>query len=204
MSLEPRVVHKLHETLLRHAGIHHPRLIVDDVLQLPLSTSIKHRLPWLIIGLFGGLLTAQVITSFRQVLASHLILAGFIPLMVYMTDAVGTQIEAFFIRDFALTKNFHYSRYFAKQFTIVSAIAALLGFGLFGIASLVFQNYKLGIVLGLSLALGIISSVITGLFIPYLFSKGKFDPANTTGPIATIIQDFLTIIIYFSIASLLL
>ena len=204
MSLKPRVAKKLHESLLHHAGIHHPKLIVENVLKTPIHTAVLHRLPWLVIGLGGGLLTAQIITGFIATLENNLLLAGFIPLMVYMTDAVGTQIEAFFIRDYAPTPNFQYHRYFLKHLTIVSTLAAILGGTLFIVASIVFRHPALGVVLGLSLGLGIISSVFTGLFIPYLFSKAKLDPANTTGPIATIIQDFVTIVIYFSIASLLL
>lgn len=56
-------------------------------------------------------------------------------------------------------------------------------------------------VLALSLFLGIISSVITGLVIPYLMGRLKQDPANASGPVATILQDILTVAIFFLIAS---
>ncbi len=49
-----------------------------------------------------------------------------------------------------------------------------------------------------------LSSILSGLLIPYLISKMRFDPATVSGPIGTIIQDFLTVLIYLVIANVLL
>jgi magnesium transporter len=176
----------------------------DDIFHLSLLTSLWHRLPWLILGLLGGMLAAGVVHLFETVLAQNLILAAFIPLIVYMADAVGTQMEAFIIRDLAFTPKLNFLKYLFRQALIVMligiAISALLYLG----SLIIYRQNSLSWVLALALILAISSSLVTGLLIPYLFSKLKLDPANASGPIATIIQDILSVLVYFTIASLLL
>jgi magnesium transporter len=59
-------------------------------------------------------------------------------------------------------------------------------------------------VLGIALFFATISSVVTGLIIPYLFGKLKLDPANASGPIATTLQDVFSVLVYFTVALLIL
>ncbi|OGD86068.1 hypothetical protein A2164_00550 [Candidatus Curtissbacteria bacterium RBG_13_35_7] len=183
---------------------HLKKQTIDDVMKIPLNKSIKHRLPWLFIGLTGGLFAAHIIDAFDKVLKQNLILAAFIPLIVYMSDAVGTQMEAFAIRDFAIHPQRKFFRYFLKHLLITFTIASILGLFLFLYSFIVYKNLLLGFVLAFSMSFSILSSVVTGLFLPLIFNKLHFDPANASGPIATIIQDILSVIIYFSIASYLL
>jgi len=148
---------------------------IDYVVQLSITKSIKHRL-----------------------------LAAFIPLIVYMSDAVGTQMEAFVIRDFSLHTRLKFRRYFMRHLVITIAIASTLAVLLFAFSITFHEGIRLAIALSVSLFFSIISSVFTGLFLPLLFRSLRLDPANASGPIATIIQDILSITIYFSIASMLL
>ncbi|MFO7892085.1 MAG: CBS domain-containing protein, partial [bacterium] len=90
------------EDLLKFAGVSKGKENLDDFLSMPLINSLKHRIPWIIIGLVGGLLISQLITLFEETLRSGVIIAAFIPLMVYMSNAVGQQITALLIRDSAL------------------------------------------------------------------------------------------------------
>jgi magnesium transporter len=196
--------HESREKILRLSGIHPAHRNIDDVLEIPLWQALKHRLPWLLIGLLGGLVTARFVGLFERTLEKNLVLASFIPLVVYMADAVGTQMEAFVIRDFAVHRRLDYARYFRKQLAIVAlsavAIAVLLTAG----GLLLSRDPALLSVLAISLVLAILSSVLTGLVIPYLFRRLRFDPANASGPIATILQDFLSVVIYFAVASWIL
>jgi len=177
---------------------------IDYVVQLSITKSIKHRLPWLIIGLAGGVLASRIVDSFENTLSENLILAAFIPLIVYMSDAVGTQMEAFVIRDFSLHTRLKFRRYFMRHLVITIAIASTLAVLLFAFSITFHEGIRLAIALSVSLFFSIISSVFTGLFLPLLFRSLRLDPANASGPIATIIQDILSITIYFSIASMLL
>lgn len=199
------ILHKKHlEEKFIHAGLHRSSALIDDVFNISIFQSLKHRILWLIIGLFGGLFAAYIIRGFEQTLNQHLILAAFIPLVVYIADAVGTQLEAFAIRDFALTKKLHFGKYFFRQLAVVLLLSLALGI-ISGIVSLImYKDFLITLILIAAVVASVISSVITGLFLPYLFRKFKKDPANGSGPVGTILQDLLSIIIYFGVASLLL
>jgi magnesium transporter len=192
------------EDLFRLAGVSRQPAATDRVLEMPIWKSLRHRLPWLVIGLAGGIFAATIISFFEETLQANLILASFIPLLVYISDAVGTQMEAFIIRDHALEPKLNFSKYFWRQFWIVVLLAALLGAALFIFTFFTYQDLRIAIVLASALFAAVISAVFTGLLIPYIFIKLRFDPANASGPIATIIQDLLSIVIYFSIAALVL
>lgn len=180
-----------------------PKTEVDYVMKLSTRTSVKHRLPWLILGLIGGIIASHIVSSFEEVLQKNIILAAFIPLIVYMSDAVGTQMESFVIRDLATHKP-KFIKYLAKHLLNTSLIAFILGSTLF-LYSLVTQNdIRLAFTLSLALFISTTSSVLTGLLLPLIFNKFRTDPANASGPIATIIQDLLSVVIYFYIASILL
>ena len=199
------ILHKeLREDILQFAGIHKVHLAMDNILEIPMLQAIKHRFPWLLIGLVGGLLAAQIISQFEQTIEKNLVLAAFIPLVVYIADAVGTQVEAFVIRDFALFRQLNFRVYFFKQFSIVLIIAILLG-GIIGLTgTFLYGTLPIAIVLAAAVIGAVISSLLTGLLIPFFFRKFNFDPANASGPIATIIQDVLSVLIYFSVAAWLL
>lgn len=191
------------EDILRFGGVFH-KTSFDDVFHLSILKSLQYRLPWLLLGLGGGILTSGIINHFEVTLSTNLILATFIPLIVYMADAVGTQMEAFIIRDLAVDPKLTFMKYFFRQFSIVSIIGAIVSSLLFGISILLYHNMQISIVISLALFCAILSSIVSGLAIPFLFNKIHLDPANASGPIATILQDVFSVFVYFSIASLLL
>jgi len=176
----------------------------DDEIHISILKALRHRLPWLLLGLFGGIFSARIIEGFEKILQKNIVLAAFIPLIVYMADAVGTQMESFIIRDTAMHPRVNFSKYFIKQFFIISIIGFILSGGLFTFGIYQYESLNIALTLAISLFLATISSMITGLFIPVIVEKLHIDPANVSGPIATIIQDILSITIYFIIASKLL
>lgn len=192
------------EDILHLAGVHQRHLVIDDVLKISLFEAVKHRIVWLFLGLFGGLLAASIVERYEIILRQNLILAAFIPLVVYMADAVGTQMEAFAIRDFAIHSRLNYFQYFLKQFKIVFLIGLIISAGLIIVGPIFYRDFKIMLIISFALFVAILSSLLTGLFVPYLFAKLKQDPADASGPIATIIQDILSVLIYFFIASSLL
>ncbi len=192
------------EDILMHAGI----LEEDRKLMLPTDTPIKSlifsRTPWLILGLFGGILAVRIVESFEIALKSHLILAAFIPVMVYMADAVGTQTQILFIRSLALDRRLAIKKYFLKEMGVGFVIALICGTFL----SLVTLFWKgsliLGLIVGASLFSACFIAVLIAVIVPLILKKLKFDPAVGSGPFSTIIRDILSLIIYFQIANLLL
>lgn len=195
---------ELREDILHMAGVSRGHFAVDNILEISLIQSVRHRLPWLVVGTLGGLAIAQIIGKFEHTLSNNLILATFIPLVVYIADAVGTQMEAFVIRDFALFRKLDFGRYFIKHFIVILAIAFLLGIVVTLTGFILYRQADVALVLGLAVAGSTISALFSGLIIPLLFRKINVDPANASGPLGTIIQDAISVVIYFSIAQVLL
>lgn len=195
------VYHVAQKDISRLAGVHHHGFNkIDDISTLSLFSSLKHRLPWLIIGLLGGLLAAQVIGLFESTLAANIILAAFIPLVVYMASAVGTQLGFFIIRDLFINPKLNFFLYTLRQIRVISSMGLIVSGLVFLMTIIFYDHLAIAMVLALAMFLAILSSIITGLLIPYAFSRLRFDPANASGPIATIIQDLMSVTIYLLVA----
>ncbi len=199
------ILHYKHiEDKFKHAGIHKSHATFDDISKISIFQSIKHRIFWLLVGLLGGILVAQIIGFFEQTLEKNIIIATFIPLVVYLADAVRNQLEVFAVRDFTLFRKVNFSRYIIKQFLVVAIIALILA-GAAAIVSLIlYSKGNIALILGIAILSATLSSIATGLLIPFTFRKFKSDPANGSGPIGTIIQDIISVFIYFLIASWIL
>lgn len=203
-AINKTLYRELREDILHMAGISKKHLAFDNIFTIPLIQSVRHRLPWLIVGTLGGLLIARIIEQFEQTISKNLILAAFIPLVVYIADAVGTQMEAFVIRDFALFRKLDFGKYFFRQLVIVLIIALFLGTVVGLVSFVLYREVEVASILGLAVAGSTVSALFSGLIIPLIFRKMNLDPAVASGPLGTIIQDAISVIIYFSLASLML
>ncbi len=168
------------------------------------SVMMKSRLPWLIIGVMGGTAAASVVTSFEEVLSKFLVLAAFIPVLVYMSDAVGTQSEALIIRSVALDPELSMGGYIIREIKIAAMLAVICGILISIVAVVGWGTYFLGAVVGISMFLSIIAAVCISTLLPLVFRRFNYDPAVATGPLATIISDITTLGLYFYVAILLL
>jgi len=197
---------EISEDLLYLAGVYQPisRLDWEDQLTFPFFMAIKHRLPWLLIGLTGGILVARIIGFFEASLQQNLVLAMFIPVIVYMSNATGSQTQAIFLRDLATHTKIPFKRYFLRQLLTCFFLALSCSVLLFLVVAIGWTTYYLAFVLSFSMLMTIISASFFALGIPYILNKLKVDPAFGSGPFTTIIQDILSIIIYFGIANWLL
>ena len=172
------------------------------------ETSIKStiiaRSPWLLMGLLGGIMAAHIISIFEPTLQAMIALASFIPIIVYLSGAVSTQSATIFIRGMAINKKISLLKYFFREIKIGTILGFILGIMLSLIAFFGWKDLKLSIILFASVFGGIIFSVFFAVTIPLLLLKIKKDPAVGTGPLATIISDVLSVMIYLLIARALL
>jgi magnesium transporter len=163
----------------------------------------RARLPWLLIGLLGGTLGAQVISSFEGSISKIPALAFFIPLITAMGGNVGVQASAIVVQSLAKGNQFDsiYKK-LLKEASVGLLNGLICSFAIFGIAS-IFENYTLGIVVSLSLFVVIIFAAVLGTLIPLVLDKYKIDPALATGPFITTLNDVTGLFIYFSVGILL-
>lgn len=192
------------EDLLKLSGIILGKSHLKEESQLPILKSFTHRVPWIIVGLFGGLFTAKIIGGFSATLEKNIILAGFIPLIAYVANAVGVQTQTIYIRDLSRYSNISIVKYSVKQLFTSSLIAIACWIVIYLLSMFIWKATFLGFVVGLSVFSAIMMATFFAIFIPYILVKLRVDPAIGSGPFATIIQDLLSIVIYFSIADLLL
>lgn len=165
---------------------------------------IKTRLPWLIIGVLGGTVTASIVSSFENVLSILLALAAFAPVLAYISDAVGTQSETLTVRSIALDPKLSVKSYFLRELLVAVSLALACGFLITLVALIGWHNPLLGLIVGLSMFLSILAAVFISTSLPFLFKRLDLDPAIASGPFATMLGDVATMTIYFSVASLLL
>lgn len=172
----------------------------------PLAVLLRFRLPWLMVGLFGGFGAAFLLGRYEAVLNNNVELAFFLPFIVYLSDAVGTQTEVIYVRNvktgISAIKKFH--RYLVKESALGLIFGILFGALTFGLAHLWLQEVALSLTIGLSMGVSVALSPLVALIIARIFQIEHQDPAAGAGPFKTILQDVVSILIYFSIASIIL
>lgn len=187
--------------VLQLAGVQSDRI---DISSLNARSLFLRRIPWLIIGLFGGVGAAMIIELFENTIELHVLVAAFIPAVVYIADAVGTQTQTLFIRSMALNKKLSLVQYVFRETKVGLLLASALGF--LGGAFVFFQwnSLDVGIIIAVSFFIAILIAIAVAMFLPWLFTKLKRDPAIASGPFASVLRDLTTLIIYFSIAEFVL
>ena len=162
------------------------------------SQRLYHRLPWLLLGLLGAMGSALLVGAFEAELDKKVLLAFFVPAVVYMADAVGTQTEAVLIRGLAVGVTV---RQFALRELVTGAIMGLLvGAAFIPFALLGWGDGGVAAAVSLALFASCTIAVLVAMAFPLLFQKLGADPAFGSGPLSTVVQDLLSIAVYLSIA----
>ena len=198
------IKHETTEDFLRIAGATGDSSAAAALIDASATFHIKQRLPWLLVGLLGGTFAAFVVSSFETILAEQVAIAAFIPLVVYLADAVGGQILIIYIRSLALRPQLNMRSYFAREVSINLVLGVVLAIAIAVISYLWFGSGALSIVLLLSVFATVIAAMVIGLLLPWTFHLLGRDPAIASGPFATVIIDVISLLIYFSVATVLL
>jgi magnesium transporter len=189
------------EDIHHMAGIWHHSESARLALQAPPRRRALYRLPWLLLGLVGSMAAASLASQFEETLRTHIALAFFIPAIVYLADAVGTQSEAVAVRGLSLT-DAGVGRLLLGEFSTGVLLGGVLASMAAIFTILAFGSPRLSMVVGISVLAACALATTIGFFLPWLFEQAGWDPALASGPIATIVQDVLTLLIYFGTAAL--
>lgn len=196
------LLHEHDEDLARMGGFLRDSSMARTASEEPVVKRFWHRVPWLLVGLLGALLAADIVGAYEQQLQANVMLAFFIPGIVYLADAVGTQTEALVIRGLSVGVSIGgvVRREVYTGLLVGVTLAAVffpIGLWRWGDASMV-----------AAVALAILAACTTAsavaLTLPWLFNRLGLDPAFGSGPLATVIQDLLSVIIYLRIATAML
>lgn len=163
----------------------------------------RARLPWLVIGMLGGVLGAQVISGFEGGISEVPALAFFIPLITAMGGNVGVQSSAIVVQSLARGNDQFGSvlKKISKEALVALVNGIFLSLLVYGFAY-IFDSSVLGLVVGISLFTVIMFAAIFGTLIPLILDRYKIDPALATGPFITTLNDVLGLFIYLTIGVL--
>ncbi len=158
-----------------------------------------HRVPWLLVGLAGAFVAADIVGSFEAQLRATVMLAFFVPGVVYLADAVGTQTETVVVR--GLSVGVALRRMLARE--LLTGVSVGLALALVAYLALWWRWGRGDLALAVSLSLAAACSLATAIAmaLPWLFDRLGRDPAFGSGPLATVVQDLLSILLYFWIAA---
>ncbi|MDQ5930504.1 MAG: magnesium transporter [Bacteroidota bacterium] len=183
------------------AGISQDVEADDSIIELT-----KARLPWLVLALLGGFITVRVLGLFEGAMAEHGKLFFFTPLIAAMAGNVGVQSSAIIVQGLAndSLSGSLFNR-MIKEISLSLFNGAILAAILFaGSYFILGEPLIIGFVICCALISVIVIASLIGTFIPLLLHKFGVDPALATGPFITTSNDICGILIYFSIARLIL
>jgi magnesium transporter len=172
-----------------------------DAAEESVRRRLVHRLPWLLLGLVGAMASAVIVGAFEHQLDARVLLAFFVPGVVYMADAVGTQTEAILIRGLSVGVSMRdvIRREAVTGLIVGSAVGATFA----AFAALVWGDAEVAAAVGLALVASCSIASLVAMVLPWTFQRLGCDPAFGSGPLATVVQDLLSIAVYFAIAALL-
>jgi magnesium transporter len=166
----------------------------------------RARLPWLVAGLFGGVLAAFVINQFEASLERVLALSFFFPVIMAMGGNTGTQAATVAVRGLATGDismvNIGRRLWLEMKVALFNGIICGILLGL--IVGTWLSDFVLGGIVALALVLIILNSGFIGAAIPFAFKKMNVDPALATGPFVTTSNDILALFIYLGMVTLFL
>lgn len=167
-------------------------------------SAAKKRLPWLVVLLLLGMLTANLIDIFALTLEKVVLLAAFIPLIGGTSGNSGTQALAVVVRGIATGDVAKESKF--KLIIREALTGVIMGIvcGLVAFAIVYFWKGELivGLLVAVAICCSILVATVAGSFIPLLMHRFKIDPAVASGPFITTLNDITSILIYLGIATL--
>ena len=184
------------EDLQRLAGITAHQEGAQAALDASIWNRFSRRLPWLVFGLLASSVITLVMVGFEHTLSQNVAAAFFVPALVYIAVAIGTQAVSVSVRTLSMREVAIFPL-LRDELAIGLAIGAVLGLMAMGGVFAAFGQWPLALAVGLSVLGGGAVSALAGFLLPWAFLRLGFDPALGSGPICTIVQDAASLMLYF-------
>jgi len=189
---------EVNEDIALMAGVIHQEITEESFLKIS-----RARLPWLIVGLFGGILAAWVINQFEASLQKILALAFFFPVIMAMGGNTGTQASTVAVRGLATGDislvNVGKRLWVEMKVALINGIICGVLLGL--IVGVWLSDYRLGMIVAISLIIIILNSGFIGASVPLVLKRLDIDPALASGPFVTTTNDILGLLIYLGLVT---
>ena len=166
----------------------------------------RHRFPWLLATIFGGTMCALLAGAFEATIASSVVIAFFLTMVLGLNESVSMQTMTVTIQ--ALRSQTVTSSWFRVAFLRELRSAVLLGLGCGALVVMIVLLWRkeltAALAIGGSIGLSLVTACLFGLSIPSLLHSLKLDPKIAAGPVTLAVTDFVALAFYFGIASLVL
>ena len=198
------IMHEEHiEDALISAGVRDKDANVFKLIKARTGLLVRSRTPWLVVGLTLSMGLGLISSFFEETLEASIALAFFIPVIVYVAGSVGAQASTIAVRALAVT-TINYARYVKKELVVGTALGVIMGFlGALG-AMIISQSAPVAVVVGLTLFTASAAATVLASLVPITLIKLGKDPALGSGPLATVLQDIFSLLIYFLFAMMII
>ena len=189
------------EDISRMAGVMNQEIAEESAARIS-----RARLPWLLVGLGGGILAAVVINQFETSLEKVIALAFFFPVIMAMGGSTGTQAATVMVRGLATgdISLVNIGKRLLVEIKVALFNGVICGILLGAIVSVWISDYGLGAMVTISVVMIILISGFIGAAVPLVFRRLNIDPALATGPLVTTSNDILGLFIYLGLVTLFL
>lgn len=167
----------------------------------PVARRLWHRFPWLVVGLAGAATAAWIVGLFEDQISADVRLAFFVPGVVYLADAVGTQTEALVVR--GLSVGTPIRRALVLEAITGPALGLLLAALTFPAVWLTLGDADVAAAVSIALFAACAGATIVAAALPWAIARAGRDPAFGSGPLATVIQDLLSLVTYLVAVTLI-
>ncbi len=171
----------------------------------PIMTLYQKRVFWLVILVFGSLLSGIGIAHFEEIISTHIVLVFFLPLLVGSGGNAGSQSATLMVRALA-TGDVQFKDWFSLlgRETVVAFCLGVTMACAVSMLGYIRGDFMVAIVLAISMVGIVLMGCLTGMSLPFILNKLKLDPASASAPLVTSICDATGVIIYLFVASKLL
>ncbi len=162
----------------------------------------RARLPWLLLGLFGQILAAVVLSRYEDSLRTWEVLVFFIPMVMATGGNTGIQTSTIVIR-LLVTHEFdtrRAGRHLMRELGVNSLIGVLLGGVMVAVLAFWKKDLRVGVVIGVAITSVVLISATVGSMVPLILHRFRIDPTIATGPFITTVNDILGIAVYMALA----
>jgi len=163
----------------------------------------RRRSPWVLLSVFAGIIMVWIGQAYEEQLAGRIELVFFVPMIVYMSDVIGTETMALVVRALAVDE-MNVKRISLKEMAVGLCLGLVGGVPVGLFALYWFGDWDLAVTVAIAMIASGAVAVLVGMLIPVAFARLGRDPAVGTDEIATALSDNLSILIYLAVATLIL
>lgn len=194
------------EDIYKFAGTTEGEYNIEDSFPKRLWASVRSRLPWLIITVFGGLLSAKIIGGFEATLNKNTAVAYFMPLLAGMGGNVGTQSSTLTVRGIATGQidSKEVFKIVLQEFSVGFTVGLVCSLIVAVVTFLLQGESVLSLIVGVAMWANMITAATIGTLVPLIFKKVGVDPAVASAPFISTTIDITGISIYFTLTTILM